>query len=396
MDSSYDVCVVGAGVMGSSTARHLAKIGKKTLLLEQFPLPHWRGSSHGQTRVFRCVDPEPHIVKMANDALKMWRDIQNQAGETILIENVGMLEVEEPPGTNLKTEEHYLRRENIDYQFLSSKDLKDQFPGLVYGPGYCAIYEKSAGILMADKCLKHLQKQFVESGGTLYDRSEVIKIQPDASGVTVLTNRSSYRCKKIIVTAGPWVNKVLKPLGIQLDVKPVQAPFLYWKVKQPGAYDFTKFPIFYDVSTSDGRYVYGLPSFEYPGLIKLGPAGKAQQEAAYSTPIDPDMRDSTMTITEGSIAAAKDYIKQHLPFVDGTKPAIVELCMYTLSFDRNFILDKHPEYNNVIIAAGFSGQGFKHGPVVGKILSDLALDRLSAYDLSPFRISKYLQQKSSL
>lgn len=68
-----------------------------------------------------------------------------------------MLAVEEPPGTNLKKEEHYLRRENIDYQFLSSKDLKNQFPGLSYGPGYCAIYEKSAGIMMADKCLKHLQ-----------------------------------------------------------------------------------------------------------------------------------------------------------------------------------------------------------------------------------------------
>lgn len=395
---TYDVCVIGAGVVGSSSAYYLASKGKHTLLLEQFPLPHWRGSSHGQTRIIRGSYVEPYYTKMVVEAMEMWKEIEMKAKHELLVPNVGLLSVEEAPSDKSKEVIESLIAAGETFEVLSNEQLKDRYPGLNFSSNYSGVLERSAGILRADKCLRVLQEQFVGHGGTLKDGESVIDIQP-GTPVTIKTNKNVYAAYKVIMTVGPWTNKLLKPLGITLPLKTQKALVLYWKAKQPGAYSLQSgFPNFYDCTVSDGRHLYGLPSFEYPDMVKFGPTGSCTVPDMCKE-IDPDLRDNDKEVVDIVVQRTRDYLRDHFPLLDHRTPAIIESCIYTLTPDTNFVLDKHPRFPNIVIGAGFSAHGFKLAPVSGKILAQLALGERQSYDLSPFRISRLSttgQQKASL
>ncbi|XP_058966224.1 peroxisomal sarcosine oxidase isoform X1 [Pocillopora verrucosa] len=394
---TYDVCVIGAGVVGSSTARYLASRGQRTLLLEQFPLPHWRGSSHGQTRIIRFSYVNPYYSKMVREAGEMWKEIEEKAEQEILIKTVGLLTVEGSSGENLREVRESLDAAGASYDILSNQTLKQRFPELSFPPHYKALLEHSAGILKADKCLRVLQDQFIAFGGTLRDGEGVVEIHP-GSLITIKTTKDLFKAHKVILTAGPWTNKLLKPVGITLPLKPLRANVFYWKVKKTGTYSLqTGFPTFYDDTASDPRKFYALPSFEYPDMVKFGPSGGCRLPEVCME-IDPDARDWDREIEERIIQRTREYIQHHFPYLDHHEPTIVETCIYTLTPDENFVLDKHPKFSNIIIGAGFSAHGFKLGPVCGKILAQLAMNETPTHDLTPFKISrfKFSQQKSSL
>ncbi|XP_073257408.1 peroxisomal sarcosine oxidase-like [Porites lutea] len=396
--STYDVCVIGAGVVGSSTAHYLASRGQNTLLLEQFPLPHWRGSSHGQTRIIRGSYEESYYTKMVVEAQKMWKKVEEKAQQQILVPNVGMLTVEKGPGKGLDQIVSSLVKAGENFQVLSNKKLKEKFPELSFSPHYSAVLETSAGVLKADKCLRVLQEQFLEFGGTLKDGETVAEVWPGET-VTIKTNNNLFTAKKVIITAGPWTNKLLKPLGITLPLRPQLAVVVYWKTKEPSKYSLKSgFPNFYDCSASDGRKLYGIPSSEYPNMFKFGCTGLCTIPDLCKE-IDPDARDNDRALVEMHIQRIRGYVQDHLPHLDYRQPAIVETCIYTLTPDGNYVLDKHPKFSNVVVGAGFSAHGFKLGPVSGKILAQLAMGETPAYDLSPFRISRFktsIGQKASL
>lgn len=394
---TYDICVIGAGVVGSCTARYLASRGQKTLLLEQFPLPHWRGSSHGQTRLIRFSYVNPNYSKMVSEAGQMWKEIEAKAQQEILIRNIGMLTVEGGSGEHLEEIRKSLDAAGESYDTLSNQQLKQRFPELSYPPHYSAVLEHSAGILRADKCLRVLQDQFVEFGGTLKDGEGVVEVLP-GSLITIKTTKNVFTAHKVIFTAGPWTNKLLKPLGISLPLKAKRADVLYWKVKKPGTYSLkSRFPTFYDGTASDPRKLYVIPSFEYPDMVKFGPTGGCRFPEVLRE-IDPDTRDWDRDTAEITIQSTREYIQEHFPHLDNHEPSIVETCIYTLTPDENFVLDKHPKFQNIIIGAGFSAHGFKLGPVSGKILAQLAMNETPSYEMSPFQIARFKlsQHKSSL
>ncbi|EDO45960.1 predicted protein [Nematostella vectensis] len=374
----YDVCVVGAGVMGSATARQLAQNGQEVLLLEQFPLPHSRGSSHGQSRIFRTLYSNPVFVRMARDSLAIWKDIELHANEEIYIRNVGLLSVEEAPGLTLKKDAQNLKDLGIGHEVLSPSELRKRFPSLQFDPGYSAVLERSAGVMRADKCLRALQEQFIRFGGSLKDGQKVLSIQPDGTGVTIKTSIENHRARKLILTVGPWTNNLLKPLGLLLPIRVYRAPVLYWSITKPDEYSWKNgFPSFYDASPT-GKHIYCLSYLEYPDMLKVRVHhGNAERR-------DMDRQD-----IDQFIKSAGAYVKKHFPYLDHKGPAIVEMCLYSMTPDSSFILDKHPTFDNIIIGAGFSAHGFKHAPVVGQILSDLARDQTPAYDITPFRISRF-------
>jgi len=335
---------------------------------------------------------------MVGEAHKMWKTIEAKAQQELLIPNVGMLTVEAAPGEGLKEIIKSLVDAGENFQVLSSEELKKRFPELSFPPHYTAVLEHSAGILKADKCLRVLQDQFVEFGGILKDGETVVDIQP-GSPVTIKTTKSLFTAQKVILTAGPWTNKLLKPLGITLPLMPRKVVVLYWNTKQPGTYSLQSgFPNFYDCTTSDGRCIYGLPSFEYPDMVKFGPTGQCKLPDMCKR-TDPDSRDSDRELVEANIRKTREYLQNHFPQLVLKDPAIIESCMYTMTPDEDFVLDKHPRFANIVIGAGFSAHGFKHGPVSGKILAQLAMGETPSYDMSPFRITRFKtssQPKASL
>lgn len=375
----WDAIVIGAGIQGSFTAYHLAKHSKRVLLLEQFFLPHSRGSSHGQSRIIRKAYPEDFYVRMMEECYQTWAQLEREAGTQLHRQTeLLLLGMKENPG--LKTTQATLSRQGIEHEYLSSADLKQRFPNIRYTGGEVGLLDKTGGVLYADKALRALQQVIRQLGGTVCDGEKVVEITPGRP-VTVKTALRSYQANTLVITAGPWTNRVLRPLGIELPLQTLRINVYYWREKVPGSYSVSQaFPCFISLGETP-YYIYGLPSSEYPGLMKIG--------YHHGDSVDPEERDCPTTFSDiQDVQILCHFVREHMPGLQ-PEPDIMERCMYTNTPDEHFILDCHPKYDNIVIGAGFSGHGFKLAPVVGKILYELSMKLPPSYDLAPFRISRF-------
>uniref|UniRef100_A0A3Q3GJ24 Peroxisomal sarcosine oxidase n=1 Tax=Labrus bergylta TaxID=56723 RepID=A0A3Q3GJ24_9LABR len=327
-EAVYDCIVIGAGVQGSFTAYQLAKKGKKTLLLEQFVLPHTRGSSHGQTRIIRKAYDEDFYAHMLDECYELWAQLEKEAGVR-LYRQTGLLVIGPENSRYYELVKTTLKKNKVPMVVLTRDNFSQHIPHVILDEGHGAVVEVPAGILYADRALKTAQGQFQKLGGVIRDKEMVTDIKPGPV-VTVVTSSGAYQAKSVVITAGPWANRLLAHTGLELPLEVAKINVCYWKEKVPGSYDIEKrFPCFIQTECKESKeHIYGLPSNEYPGLMKLTP-------------------------------------------------------------DRHFVLDCHPTYSNIVIGAGFSGHGFKFGPIIGKLLSELSLGEVPSYDLSPFRIRRF-------
>uniref|UniRef100_A0A1A7WRR5 Peroxisomal sarcosine oxidase n=2 Tax=Iconisemion striatum TaxID=60296 RepID=A0A1A7WRR5_9TELE len=382
----FDCVVIGAGVQGSFTAYQLAKQNRKTLLLEQFVLPHSRGSSHGQTRIIRKAYKEDFYVHMMEESYKQWAQLEEEAGVK-LYRQTGLLVMGPEKSEEYQLVKTKLQNNNIPVVILNRDNFNQHIPGVHLSEGHGAMVEVTAGLLYADRALRTVQGQFQKLGGTIRDNEKVTDIKPGPL-VTVSTSAGVYQAKSVVITAGPWTNALLAHTGLQLPLEVVKINVCYWKEKVPGTYDVKRrFPSFIVTECEETKeHIYGLPANEYPGLMKI----------CYHTgsPTDPDQRDRQTDRSD--IDILQRYVARCFPGLI-PEPAVVESCMYTLTPDHLFVLDCHPSHNNIIIGAGFSGHGFKFGPVIGKLLSELSLGEVPSHDLSPFTIGRFqAMSKSSL
>ena len=371
--------MVGAGIEGSNAARYSALLGKNTLCLEQFPIPHDRGSSHGQSRITRHSHGEAHLARMMPEAFKLWEEIE-QLANTQLFVNCGYLEMDDYPYNAHKVILENFEKNGVPSEVVGSKQLKENyhfdFPESVRG-----LLEKTGGILLASKCLRAVQDQFVKFGGILHDNEKVLEITP-GDVVLVKTNKGLYKAKNLILTPGPWAPTVLKSIGVDLPLRPKHITVCYWKVKKNGFDAKDNYPTWYSKIQSSSRghqgYIYSTPCLEYPDLLKV-----CYHDGPEVQPESRDQVDVTWTVD-----AAAEFVGRHLPGVE-SQPSIVETCMYTLTPDRTCVLDRHPRFSNIILGVGFSGSGFKLSPVYGKILCELAFNLKQSYDLQEFRLDRF-------
>ncbi|XP_075052942.1 peroxisomal sarcosine oxidase [Mixophyes fleayi] len=377
----FDCIVIGAGIQGSFTAYHLAKNQKKTLLLEQFPLPHSRGSSHGQTRIIRRAYAEDFYTNMMDESYQLWAELEREAGIQ-LYRKTGLLVIAKAGNEEFEAVCKNMEQTQTPWEHLTAEQLKLKYPGLFLNPGEVVCCDHNGGVLSADKALRAVQEQFQHMGGAIKDGEKVKHVQP-GQVVTVTTTSSVYEAKTLVITAGPWAQKVLSPLGLELPLKTLRINVCYWKEKISGRSGLQQnFPAFLGISLDGEEHeVYGLPSQEYPGLFKICYHGGNEA--------DPEERELPAKQTQvQDIQILCNFITKYLPGLHPT-PAVMEQCMYTNTPDNNFILDHHPSHKNIIIGCGFSGHGFKLSPLVGKILSELASGKQPSYDLEPFRVTRF-------
>ncbi|XP_041796914.1 peroxisomal sarcosine oxidase [Chelmon rostratus] len=381
-EAEYECIVIGAGVQGSFTAYQLAKNNKKTLLLEQFILPHTRGSSHGQTRIIRKAYEQGFYTHMMEECYELWAQLEREAGVK-LYRQTGLLVMGPENSQNYQQFKDTLQKNKSPMMVLTPDNFSQHIPHVNLAEGDGALVDITAGVLYADRALRTVQGQFQKLGGVIRDKEAVTDIMPGPV-VTVSTSLGVYRAKSVVITAGPWTNKLLAHTGLQLPLEVVKINVCYWKEKVPETYSVKQpFPCFLLTEGEESNeHIYGLPSNEYPGLVKI----------CYhmGSKTDPDQRDKQTDRTD--IDILQRYIARCLPGLV-PEPAVVESCMYTLTPDRHFVLDCHPTYSNIVIGAGFSGHGFKFGPIIGKLLCELSLGEMPSYDLSPFRIRR-LQTKT--
>uniref|UniRef100_A0A8C2TJ71 Peroxisomal sarcosine oxidase n=1 Tax=Coturnix japonica TaxID=93934 RepID=A0A8C2TJ71_COTJA len=263
--ASYDAIVIGAGIQGSFAAYHLARRGRDTLLLEQFFLPHSRGSSHGQSRITRSAYPQEHYARMMPHSFQLWQQLEDEAG-TSLYRRTGLVVLGPPGDPELEGYRHRVGPDDV----LNAVTLAQRFPGLRPRPGEVTLWDSTGGVLLADRALRAVQDAFRRRGGTVCDGEKVLRIDPGAE-ITVTTSTGMYRAPRLIITAGAWTNAVVAPLGLHLPLQPLRIDVCYWREKEPSSSGAVT-PCFIATGLPYAPHgIYGLPALEYPGLVKNTP-----------------------------------------------------------------------------------------------------------------------------
>jgi len=373
--TSYDVIVIGVGSMGSATCYYLAKRGYKVLGLEQFDISHEFGSHAGQSRIIRKAYFEhPDYVPLLERAYKNWKMLEQETGQQLYF-RTGLLYAGDPTNEIIKGVKLAASLYNIELEKLISKDVADRFSQFDFPGNLDVLFEPEAGFLPPEKAIRIYAAEATKNGATIHSNEKVIEWskgtsseKKEGSGVIVKTDKQTYRCNKLIITAGAWAGKMIP--GFSNKIK-ITRQFIAWiKTKNDDQFKLNKFPCWMIGDDDKHGCYYGFPILD---TKKFGePAGL---KLAHHLPMqitDPD--NVNRQTTEDDIENVKYCLNKYLPGIFDSVLS-TKICLYANSPDENFIIDRLPGYeDNVSIACGFSGHGFKFASVVGEILADLAIN----------------------
>jgi sarcosine oxidase len=376
---TYDVIVLGLGGMGTAAAAELARRGRRVLGMDQFNLAHDQGSSHGHTRVIRTAYFEqPAYVPLVRRAFGLWHELEQRTGEHLLTAcpclSIGRPDGELVQGVRRAAEEHHLAIES-----LGPAELARRYPLFHFAESHVGVLEQDAGFLYVDRCVQAAAADAEAHGATFRWSEPARQWQATAHGVTVWTDRQTYHAGRLVITAGAWATQLLGDLGTKFTVMR-QVP-LWFAPSDPRPFARDRFPI-YLADTPAGTF-YGLPAID-PRGHKVAQHYGAQELAG------PDAVDRS--VTDADEASVRAFVREHLPAADGPR-RYASVCLYTLTPDRHFVIDRHPAYETVVLAAGFSGHGFKFAPVVGELLSDLVDKNDFNGGTELFRIARLLPER---
>ncbi len=371
---TFDVIVIGTGGVGSAVLLRLADRGVRVLGLDQFPPGHHHGSSHGQTRIIRQAYFEhSDYVPLLLRAYELWHDIETRAGQT-LFQQVGLLEVGPADGVVIPGVMHSVQQHQLPIESLTPSESRQRFPAFSFPDDWQAVFEPTAGYLLVERCVE-AQVRLAREAGAVWRRQRVVSWNADASGVTVETESGHYASSHLVVCAGAWSAQLLANLGVPLRVI---AKHQYWFTPHPVEHDAGACPtFFFEVPAG---YFYGFPPITEQGIKVARHSGgtlwKQPQPLA-------GVRDSA------DEAMVRHFVAKHLRGV-AHAPVAQQACMYTMSPDEHFVVDRYPEQNQVVFAAGLSGHGFKFTPVLGEALTDLTLAGHSELPIGFLSLSRFL------
>ena len=363
--SSYDVIVIGVGAMGAATCHALAGRGVRVLGLERFDVPHALGSSGGHTRLVRLVYYEhPDYVPLLRRAYAGWDAFGEELGEPLL-QRTGALYLGRP-------------RRRIHRRLAARRTPHTAWPTRSSTPRASASgAARSASPSASPRSTNPTPASSGASGRspdssaapcgsaprcTAGSRCRPGPPTPTASASS--PTAATYEAGHLVITAGAWTGRLVRDLGVELTVTR-QVVGWVWP-KTPERFALGRFPCWAiedDAPGFAGIY-YGFPmTAEVPGL-------KVAHHAPGPT-ADPDALDRTPTAADE--ADFRPALRKYLPDADGPLLSM-RVCMYTMSPDQHFVVDRHPEHPRVTVACGFSGHGFKFAPALGAALADLATE----------------------
>jgi sarcosine oxidase len=358
--------------MGSAALFHLASRGRRILGLEQFDVPNQMGSSVGTNRIIRLAYAEdPGYVPLLRRAYTLWRELEQLAHERLLLQT-GSIDAGPEDGAIVSGSMRSCAEHDLPHEVLDARMLERRFPGYRLPSEMLAIYQPHGGFLMSERCVVSHINAALARGAHVHGREAVTAWEPieDGRRVRVRTTSDVYYARSLVLTAGPWTGNLtseLRPVAtperqVQLWVQPVV----------PAHFQLDNFPVFY-LEGEEGRF-YGFPAYSVPGF-KIGKYHHLREE------VHPDSVDRACHPRDED--ALRQGIRRYFPGADGPTLAM-KVCMFTNTPDDHFVIDHHPDWRSVVVAAGFSGHGFKFCSVVGEVLADLALEGGTSLDVDLF------------
>jgi sarcosine oxidase len=362
--------------MGSATLFHLARRGLRVLGLERFDLVHDQGSSHGLTRIIRLAYWEdPTYVALLRRAYELWRELESLAGERLL-HVTGSVDAS-PEGRPIF--EGALRSSQLHdlaHEVMDGDELHRRFPGYRLPSQIRCLYQPDGGFLLPERCdIAHVE-QALANGAGVRCREPVLEWGAASGRVWVRTARGRYEAGRLVICAGPWASKLVPELdGLAVPERQVLA---WLQPTRPEYFRPGVFPVF-NLEVEEGRY-YGFPSFLMPGF-KFGRYHHRGEN------VDPDTMNREPQPEDEELLRV--FARRYFP--EGAGPTLMlKTCLFTNSPDGHFILDLHPAHPEVVVAAGFSGHGYKFCSVIGEVMADLVQGGQARHDTEFFRLKRFV------
>ena len=374
----YDVIVVGLGAMGSATLYHLAKRGCRVLGLEQFAPGHTRGSSHGDSRIIRETYFEhPLYVPLVQRAHELWRELETRSGASLMTITGGLMigprDGSVVSGTLRSAVEH-----NLPHEILSPVEVRERFPAFRLAENLIAVLDPRAGFLDPEACNRAHIKVARMAGAEARFNEPVLDWITEGEAARVTTASGAYTADRLLLSAGAWNGGMVPDLELPLTIER-QAVFWLDPETDGPHYELGRVPI-YAYEYRAGSICYGFPRL--PRGVKAS--------VMHGGETAPDLDKVNRAIDESEVNPLRAALRPILPALAEAPVRESDVCLFTNTPDHDFVIDFHPFLPRVLISSACSGHGFKFSSAIGEIQADLLTKGKTEFDLSPFRIGRWV------
>jgi len=374
----YDAIVVGVGGMGSAALHHLAGRGQRVLGIERFDVPNSLGSSHGATRIIRLAQFEhPSYVPLVRRAYELWRALESEAGERLL-HVTGAVDA---GGELFEGSLRSCLAFDLPHEVVDGAELGRRFPAFHVPGDLPVLLQQDGGFLVPERCVVAHAEAARSRGAEVRTGERVLGWEAADDGVRVTTDRGLVAADHLVLTAGAWSADVARlPEGLVVAERQVLA---WLEPRRPELFAIGSFPVFN--LEVEHEHLYGFPVFDAPGHRMPGFKVGRYERSGERTPSPDSMSREPTPDDEAAIRAP---VERYFP--DGAGPTLsLVTCPFEVSPDERFLIDTLRDSDRVVVAAGFSGRGFKFCSVVGEILADLVVDGGTRHDISLFRLDRF-------
>jgi len=390
-----DIVVVGLGAVGSAALYQSAKRGADVIGIDRFVPPHDRGSSHGETRITRqAIGEGRELVPLVLRSNEIWEELEAATGRNLLTRNGGLVLASAGIHGSHHGSKAFLA-ETIDaaksfgirHEQLKTDEIRHRYPQFELTAGEQGYFEPGAGFLRPEACVETQIARAQQLGARVFTSETVLALSQKAGGVDVTTNKATYSAAKVILTAGPWIAKLL-PSEFGCHFLVYRQTLCWLALKQNrDCYTPERLPVFIWITGNELEdMLYGFPA------ISRGDDGIKVATECYDRTVDAD--EVSRDVSDESVARMySHYIAPRLPDVS-SRCLRTATCLYTVTPDAKFVVDYADKHHNVVFASACSGHGFKHSPAVGEALAQTALGITALLDLSPFRLQRLLRASS--
>lgn len=385
----FDVIVVGLGAMGSAATHQLAKRAVGVLGIDRHSPPHRYGSTHGGTRITRQAVGEGDVyVPLVLRSHVLWRELGSATGVALLHATGALL----MSAASRKVGSHgtadfmaatidVARRYEIEHETLGTDEIVRRFPQFRLEEEHRGYYEPGAGFVMADRAVQVQLEEAERLGAEIHRDERVVEVRSTPGGVTVRTDRAEYGADGVVLAAGPWLGQFVEPPIAELFTVYRQVMCWFDAGKDPGAFAPDRFPVFiWEFGSGAEDLVYGFP------LIDGSDSGVKVGTEEYREPTDPDAVQRMVTESE-RVRMYDRCLRDRIPAL-GSSSLGSAACLYTVTPDHGFVIDRHPAHPNVVIVAACSGHGFKHSAAIGEAVAQLVTGSMPDIDLAPFSLRR--------
>ena len=382
LDDEVDLVVVGLGGIGSATALYASRLGLGVLGLERFGLHgHDRGASHDHSRIIRRSYHDARYVRLTAAAYDAWREVEAMSGEQC-VWTTGGLDLF-PPGAAIDASTYVaaMTAEGVPFDVLDGTEVRRRWPTLAVDDGVLALHQADTGIVSPDVAVPLLQRLATGAGARLHGGCRVRELRPRDDGIDVVFEidehagggRRSVRTRRVVLAVDAWTNELLAPLGAPLPLTVLQQQVSYYDVDDDRDFAIGRLPVWIWM---DEPSFYGFPGFGRSGVkIAEDCGGREVTGDTRTTGADPEMLARTDAFSE-ALFGGRVGPRRH-----------TATCLYTLTPDRDFVLDAVPGHPDVLVALG-AAHAFKFVPWFGRTLAAAVAGRPLDQDLSLFTMHR--------